>query len=130
MEVVLDTSVLLAVLANEPEREIIVERTRGCDILSPQSVHWEIGNALSAMLKKKRIQLKEAKMVIEAYLEIPIRFIDVSLRQALEISAGLKLYAYDAYLIACCVQQMAPLMSLDKNLIMAAKKYGTEILEI
>ncbi|MGD0015563.1 MAG: type II toxin-antitoxin system VapC family toxin, partial [Bryobacteraceae bacterium] len=61
MDLVVDTSVILAVLISEPERLNIVELTRDANLLAPASVHWEIGNAISAMIKRKRLTVLEAQ---------------------------------------------------------------------
>ena len=57
MKYVVDASVIIAVIANEPEKERLVEITQGADLLAPASVHWEIGNAFSAMIKRGRVSL-------------------------------------------------------------------------
>jgi len=77
MNIVVDTSVLVAVLTGEPEKPKLVQLTKGTDLLAPASVHWEIGNALAAMLKRKRIKENQIPLVLEAYNQIPIRFIDI-----------------------------------------------------
>ena len=58
MEIVADTSVIIAVIANEPEKAAIVAQTQGADLFAPQSLPWEVGNAFSAMLKRQRITLE------------------------------------------------------------------------
>ena len=63
MEIVIDTSALLAVVAMEPERAELIRLTRGASLVAPSSVHWEIGNALSAMFKRKAIELDDAVKV-------------------------------------------------------------------
>ena len=130
MRLVIDTSVLLAVLVSEPERDRIVALTQDTDLVAPQSVHWEVGNALSAMLKRKRITLSQAQKVVSAYETIPIRFIETSLQDALALSARHGLYAYDAYLVACAKEQRCSLMSLDKALIQAAVEAGVAVVEV
>jgi len=130
MNLVIDTSILIAVLASEPERERLVQQTEGFDLLAPASVHWEVGNALSAMLKRKRITHGQLHPVISAYEQIPLRFVDVDLQDALEIAAAHDLYAYDAYIIACARENRCNLISLDKNLLQAAKAAGVGILEV
>jgi hypothetical protein len=55
MDIVVDTSALIAVIANEPEKPTLVELTSGADLIAPGSVHFEIGNAFSAMLRRRRI---------------------------------------------------------------------------
>ena len=59
MELVVDTLVIVAVLTSEPEHGVLVERTRGVDLVAPASIHWEVGNAFAAMLKRRRITLAE-----------------------------------------------------------------------
>jgi uncharacterized protein with PIN domain len=51
MRITVETSALIAVVANEPSKPALVEATRGASLLAPALVHWEIGSALSAMLR-------------------------------------------------------------------------------
>ena len=90
MNIVVDTSVIVAVLVNEPERSKIVSLTIGMDLLAPGSVHWEIGNALSAMIKRRTIHAHQVETVLRAYKQIPIRLIDVISRQSSWNSSGSK----------------------------------------
>ena len=69
MEIVIDTSALVSVIVGEAERERIVEITTGNKLIGPGSIPWEIGNAFSAMFKKKRISLKEAEKGIAIFFE-------------------------------------------------------------
>ena len=127
---VVDASILLAVLTSEPERARIMKLTQGIDLIAPSSVHWEIGNALSSMLKRGRITLVQAESVLKNYEKIPIRFIEVSLAESIQIAAEGKTYAYDAYLIACALDQKRRLISLDRALLEAAKASGVQIAEV
>ena len=61
MELVIDTSAIIAVIANGSERATILERTAGAILTAPYSVHWEVGNAFSAMFRRGRITLAQAK---------------------------------------------------------------------
>lgn len=97
--------------------------------MAPQSLHWEIGNAFSAMLKRRRITIEQAHAAITAYEQIALNLIDVDLAQAMEMAARLNIYAYDAYVIVCAANQNCPLMSLDHGLIHAAKAAEIDILE-
>ena len=130
MDVIIDTSVIVAVIANEPEKEDLIELTKGADLIAPHSVHWEIGNAFSAMLRRGRIQLEQAVEAIQVYRQIPIRLVDVELDQTLEIANKLVIYAYDAYLIRCGVKYRAPLISLDQGLIEAARQMGVNVVGV
>lgn len=130
MKIVVDTSAIIAVIANEPEKTALIELTRGAELIAPRSVHWEIGNAFSTMLKRKKITAEETSKALEVYGRIPIRFLDVDLKKSLEIAHELALYAYDAYLIRCAQKYRAPLVSLDRNLVASAKKIGVQVREV
>jgi predicted nucleic acid-binding protein len=130
MKLVVDTSVLIAVLTDEPERVKIVGQTKGADLVAPSSVHWEVGNALAAMLKRKRIKREQVRAVLNAYDQIPIRFIDIDLPAALEVAADYDLSAYDAYIIACARENQCGLISLDKGLLHAAMNARVNVVEV
>jgi predicted nucleic acid-binding protein len=130
MDIVIDTSVVIAVIANEPVKEALVALTTGADLIAPHSVHWEVGNALSAMLRRERIKIEQAIQAVQIYQQIPIRFVDVELEETLKIAAALGIYAYDAYLIRCAVKYKSPLISLDRGLIGAAKEMQARVIEV
>ena len=130
MDVVVDTSVIIAVIANEPEKEMLVKLTQGADLIAPHSIHWEIDNAFSAMFKRGRITLEQALRAIKVYSKISIRFVDVGLEQSLKIADTLNIYAYDAYLVQCAIKYRSPLISLDGNLVNSAKRMKVKVIEV
>jgi predicted nucleic acid-binding protein len=130
MNLVIDTSVIIAVLTSEPERGRLVDLTAGADLIAPTSVHWEVGNALAAMFKRGRIERRQIRQVLKAYERIPIRYVDIPLIDALELAMEYGLYAYDAYVLACAMGQRCRLISLDKGLVRAAGAAGVGVLEV
>lgn len=130
MEMVVDTSVLVAVVAAEQERRLLIERTHGATLVAPASVHWEVGNAFAAMLKRRRLTLAQTIQALTAYAQIPIRYVDVELVDALRLADELKIYAYDAYVIACAQRQRCELITLDRGLMRAATTAGVGIVEV
>ena len=126
MELVVDTSAIIAVITNEPHKKEIVRLSSGADLLAPSSVHWEVGNAFSAMFRRGKLTLQQARRALRSYMSIPIRFSDVELEQALELAARLRVYAYDAYVIGCALRHQSPLLTLDTGLARAAAKAGVE----
>ncbi|MEI6067826.1 MAG: type II toxin-antitoxin system VapC family toxin [Methylococcaceae bacterium] len=124
MYITIDTSALIAVIANEPHKNKIIKLTEGVNLCTPTSVHWEIGNAFSAMLKRNRIDIVQAQSCLHAYRVIPLKFVEVNLEQSLELVDRLKIYAYDAYLIQCAKQSKSALLTLDNGLCQAAKSVG------
>jgi predicted nucleic acid-binding protein len=130
MKIVIDTSVVVAVLVNEKHKDRLIELTKGADLVAPSSLHWEVGNAFSALLKKKRITLEQAYRALAAYAGVAIRFYDVSLKEAMSLCMKANLYAYDAYFIACALRLQSPLLSLDEALLSAAAESGVSTMKV
>ncbi len=130
MDIVIDTSALLAVIVAEPERDRIVESTSGHMLIGPGSIPWEIGNAFSAMIKQRRLGLTEAQQGLKIFHSIPLRLVRVDLNNAISIANQIKLYAYDAYFLDCAVRHSAPLLTLDRGLERGARKLGVKLMEV
>jgi predicted nucleic acid-binding protein len=130
LKVVIDTSIVIAVLLNEENKSRIIEITTGAELFAPASLHWEIGNAFSAMFRRNRITFDEAVQALKYYQEIPIRFLDIDLEKALKISDVYSVYAYDSYFIAACKEINSSLISLDNSLIEIASNEGINILKV
>jgi len=130
MYVTIDTSALIAVIGNEESKKEIIKITKGYSLCAPKSVHWEIGNAFSAMFKRQKLSLELAQQALAIYRDIPIKYIDVPLEITLDISESQNMYAYDAYLIQCAQQTSTPLLTLDKGLKVVAEKIGVPLLEV
>ena len=130
MDVVVDTSVLLAIVTNEEDKPALIRATIGADLLAPASVTWEIGNALSAMLKRERITLDEGQRALAVCEAIPIRYVEVELDESLRIAAEHDIYAYDAYLLRCALKYRSPLLTLDRGLLHVAGQLSVRLLEV
>jgi predicted nucleic acid-binding protein len=76
MNIVIDTSALIAVIAGEPERTKIIEITLGNTLIGPGSIPWEIGNAFTAMFKQDRLTLEEAEKGLSIFKSIPLRYVE------------------------------------------------------
>ena len=129
MKLVVDTSAILGVLLDQGAKEWLVAKTAGATLIAPASLHWEIGNALSSLMKRKKISEKEAGAVLDAYSKIPIQFVDTDLKASLALVDKHSIYAYDAYMIVCARHFKIPLISLDKGLVAVAKKEHVRVLE-
>ncbi len=130
MDITIDTSALIAVIGNESSKQKIITLTEGASLLAPESVHWEIGNAFSAMFKRQAVSIEVAQKALSAYHSIPIKYIDVPLERTLHITKEFNIYAYDAYLIQCAEQTSSTLLTLDNGLINTAKQMGISLLEV
>jgi len=130
MDVVIETSALIAVIVGEPERDRIVEFTTGNTLIGPGSIPWEIGNAFSAMFKQNRLTIDEARKGLVIFDTIPLRYIKPDVVNALKISKQANMYAYDAYFLDCAIRHKAPLLTLDQKLKTAAQNLNVETMEI
>ncbi len=130
MDIVIDTSALIAVLAGEPERNKIVELTTGNTLIGPGSIPWEIGNAFSAMFKQNRLTIDEAQKGLIIFDSIPLRYLKPDFVNALKMSKQADMYAYDAYFLDCAIRHKAPLLTLDRKLKTAAHNLNVKTMEV
>jgi predicted nucleic acid-binding protein len=130
MIITIDASAIIAVITNEPSKGAIVNTTLSSELVAPDSIHWEIGNAFSSLLKRHLITLGQALSAIKSYEAIPIRFVKVELEPALKIADTFSIYAYDAYVIECALKFRTSLLTLDNHLAGYAQKKGIEVVRI
>ena len=116
MEVVIDTSAILAVILDEPERDRLIEMVSKSVLIGPGSIPWEVGNAFSAMIRRNRLSLEAAIEGIEIFKKIQIQFIEPDYAHVMKLCFDNNTYAYDAYFLDCAIRFKAPLLTLDKNL--------------
>jgi len=130
LDIVIDTSALIAVIVGEPEREAIVAATSGQMLIGPGSIPWEVGNAFTAMLKQRRIDVANAQRSVEIFDSIPLRYVDSDMANVVAIAAEVNTYAYDAYFLDCAARYRAPLLTLDRALRRAAERLGIELVNL
>ena len=130
MDIVIDTSALIAVIVGEPERVKIIGITAGNSLIGPGSIPWEIGNVFSAMFKQDRLSLDDAKKGVEIFQTIPIRYVETDITNALRLSKEINMYAYDAYLLDCAIRYKSHLLTLDQKLKAAAQSIKIDTLEV
>ncbi|MCG8618518.1 MAG: type II toxin-antitoxin system VapC family toxin, partial [Desulfobacterales bacterium] len=97
MKTIADTNTFLAVTLFEPERDEIIRLTQEADLIAPDILPFEIGNALSAMLKRGRLGPGDILAAWDAIQQIPVDLRSVDVREALKIAMKFNIYAYDAY---------------------------------
>jgi predicted nucleic acid-binding protein len=130
LDITADTSAIMAVLLNEPTKPRLLERTRNADLVSAPTLPWEVGNSLTALFKRGRIDLRQATAALRFYRAIPIRLVDIDVEAAVQLAKEQDIYAYDAYILECARRYWAPLLSLDGLQCRVAKNLGIEVLEV
>jgi predicted nucleic acid-binding protein len=127
MNLVVDTSALLAVVLNEPERQSIVAASRSCDLVASEILPFEVGNALTAMVKRRRLEPDEVHAAWAVFNRFPISLTSISISSALKMALRHNIYAYDAYVMQCAVEQRAELLTLDNHLKTIAEVEGIKL---
>lgn len=126
---VIDTSALLAVLLNEPTRPALIQVAEGYSLVGAPSLPWEVGNALIAGVRRKRLSAAALRQVWASYRRVPVRLAEVDAANALEIAMELQLYAYDAYVLETARTERLRLLTLDRDMECAARQLGVRIVE-
>ena len=98
-------------------------------LLAPGSVPWEVGNALIAGFRRKRLNARQVGDAWAFFERIPLRLLPIAVAQALELAEQIGLYAYDAYILEAVRTRRVPLLTTDKRLRAAAAGLGLEVWE-
>ena len=130
MGILVDANIYLAIMLNEPEKKSIIDLTQNSELVSPQVLPYEIGNALSAMFKRDRLTKAQIIDCFDIYNSIPVRLIDVDIKAALQIASNFSIYAYDAYYLEIARRFKFNLLSLDKKMMSVASDMGIHLLEV
>jgi len=130
MDLIVDTNIFLAVALNEPEKEDIINISSGHDAASPEILWYEIGNALSAMVKRHRLTENEALAALDITNKIPVKLIKCDIQESLKLAIKFNIYAYDAFFLQCAIATKSPLITLDKKMKMVAEELNIKILEL
>ena len=128
--IVIDTSAILAVLLDEPEKQAVVEATMGSVVCAPASLRWEVGNAATAGVKRRRLTAKRARQLVTDFEQVTIRELAIDILRAVELGVELGIYAYDAYILEAARSSGFPLLALDGPIRQNAKKLGLSLVEL
>ena len=127
---VIDTSAVLAVLLDEPTRPVLITATEACGLVGAPSLPCEVGNALVAGFRRRRLAAEAVLGAWSSYQKVRVRLADIDVRNALEIAVELGLYAYDAYVLETARAERLPLLTLDGGLARAADRLGLKLVEV
>ncbi|MGH9469455.1 MAG: type II toxin-antitoxin system VapC family toxin [Terriglobia bacterium] len=127
---VIDTSAVLAVLLNEAARPALISATEGCDLIGAPTLSWEVGNAIVAGFRRRRLSPAQVRQAWTSYDAVPVRLAEIDAKRALEIALETGLYAYDAYVLETARAERLPLLTLDRALERAAHRLGLAVMEV
>jgi predicted nucleic acid-binding protein len=96
----------------------------------PEVLPYEIGNALIAMYKKKRIDKTQVQNYFNVFDVISLHVVKVNVPKALDISCTFNCYAYDAYYLEVAQKFRLPLLTLDNEMKNNAKQLNIKTIEL
>jgi predicted nucleic acid-binding protein len=128
--IAIDTSAILAVLLDEPEKQAVVEKTMGSILSAPASLRWEVGNAATAGVKRRRLTVERAQQLMTDFESVTIRALVVDIKSAVDLGLELGIYAYDAYILEAARASGYPLLALDGPIRRNARKLGLSLVEL
>jgi predicted nucleic acid-binding protein len=129
MEILLDASAIIAVIADEPESQIVINCTQDATIVSPNIISCEIANALTRMMRKNVI-ISEEQMIslVKNFKRIPIKIVNIDIEKALKIAWHYKIYAYDAFYLEVAKRLQLPIVTFDRAMKKIGKELGIDVL--
>jgi len=128
--IVIDTSAILAVLLDEPQKEALVEATMGSIVCAPASLRWEVGNAATSGVKRRRLTKERARQLIADFEQVTVRELTIDIGRAVDLGLELGIYAYDAYILEAARSSGFPLLALDGPIRRNAEKLGLSQVEL
>lgn len=129
MKIVADTNTFLAVALDEPEKNWLIEVTDGHDLVAPAALPFEIGNALSSLVRRKIVTEAQLAAAWDAAAAVPVELAAVDARASLLLAGHFRIYAYDAYFLQCSLETKAPLLTLDRGMKRVAKELDITLVE-
>ncbi|CDI01409.1 conserved hypothetical protein [Candidatus Competibacter denitrificans Run_A_D11] len=102
---------------------------RGSYIVAPTILPYEIGNALTALVKRHRLSPEGAKVAFRSTQAIPVKLTQLNVQRSLEIAFQFNLYAYDAYFLQCAQSFKCPFITFDRRAKEVAKALNIVVLE-
>lgn len=127
-DIVIDASCVLSYLLNQGGSESVVSTIGENQLVAPSCLPYEIGNAVSKLIKRKLISIYEGVSVYHEFARIPIRLIEPDISNSIVIAGESDSYAYDCYYLNVASQMVLPLFTFDDKMKETAEKRGIKCL--
>ncbi len=116
---VLDTSILVAYLLNEPVANLALEMLTGPAAHAPDIIRLECGNALINALRQQRIEASQVLPRLDLVARLPFTEHDHRpyLRRAVELSLDHHRRPYDGIFIALAERLETVMITTDAKLV-------------
>jgi predicted nucleic acid-binding protein len=129
MNILIDASVIISFVIDEPEKKTAIELTKDCILLSPVVIPYEIGNVLTRLYKRHILGENEIAVAYNVFKKIPLRIVEVDIEKALKIACKYNIYAYDAYYLETARRLKLPLLTFDEHMKKTAYDLKLDVVE-
>ena len=123
-DIVIDASCILEFLLNQESKNLVVEKVGNYQLVAPQCIPYEIGNAVSKLMKRKLISIFDGVTVYHEFSRIPLRLVEPDIPDSIMIAGNTESYAYDSYYISVAKRLGMPLFTLDEEMKKNAVSQG------
>ena len=123
-DIVIDASCILEFLLNQESKNLVVEKVGNYQLVAPQCMPYEIGNAVSKLMKRKLISIFDGVAVYHEFSRIPLRLVEPDIPDSIMIAGNTESYAYDSYYISVAKRLGMPLFTLDEEMKKNAVSQG------
>ncbi len=92
--------------------------------------------------ERKESQMQQTRLVVDTSTIIDVivgepvktrlieEMVAINILEAVQLADTFNIYAYDAYILQCAIEQNIPVISLDQHLIRVAKDAGIAYVEV
>ena len=115
-DIVIDASCILEFILNQNAKNLVIEKVGSSQLVAPQCLPYEVGNAVSKLIKRKLISIVDGVAVYHEFARIPLRLIEPDIPEAIVIASNTDSYAYDSYYISVAKRLNMPLFTLDDKM--------------
>lgn len=98
---------------NQNDKDSVVKTVGAARLVAPSCLPFEIGNALSKLIKRKLISIYDGVSVYHEFARIPMRLMEPDIPNTIVIAGETESYAYDSYYISLAKQLSLPLYTMD-----------------
>ena len=123
-DIVIDASCILEFLLNQDAKNLVIQKVGASQLVAPQCLPYEVGNAVSKLIKRKLISIVDGVAVYHEFARIPLRLIEPDIPEAIVIAGNTDSYAYDSYYISVAKRLNMPLFTLDDKMKQNADSQG------
>lgn len=119
---VIDASVISALLFDEPERDQAQAWMQGKQLYAPQLLDYEVAN-VAVSKRRKGLPLAAAEIALRHYESADIQLLDPDPAELVGLAERYELSAYDAAYLWLAAEIKAPLATFDRRLGEAARRH-------